>query len=256
MTRRIIPNILWLGILCAFFVLLLDVYGKQKSSPPKLKVAGQEEIKQLLSNVHWLGYDSFRIESDSLIIYIDPWDLEDGPKADMILITHDHGDHCSPEDVAKIQKGNTIIVTVEAAAAKLSGEIKIVKPGDELTVKGIPISTVPAYNVNKFRSSGVPFHPRESRYVGFILTVEGKRIYHAGDTDCIPEMESIDVDIALLPVSGKYVMTADEAVEAAEKIKPQVAVPMHVGGGIDSLADAEHFKEKSSVPVEILPVEK
>ena len=210
----------------------------------------------MVSNIHWLGHDSFHIEGDGLVIYIDPWKLEDGPQADLILITHDHRDHCSPEDVDKIRKKDTVIVTVAAAAAKLSGEIEVVKPSDELTAKGLPISAVPAYNVNKFRSPGVPFHPRESGYVGFILTVGGRRIYHAGDTDCIPEMESIDADIALLPVSGTYVMTADEAIEAVRTINPQIAIPMHIGRGIGSLADAEHFKEKASVPVEILPMEK
>lgn len=213
-------------------------------------------VKQMVSNIHWLGHASFRIEGDNLVIYIDPWKLEDGPQADLILITHDHPDHCSPEDVAKVQKKDSVIVTVAAAAAKLSGQIKVIQPGNELTVKGIPISAVPAYNVNKFRSPGVPFHPQESGYVGFVLTVEGQRIYHAGDTDSISEIGSIDADIALLPVSGTYVMTADEALEAVKVIKPQVAIPMHIGRGIGSLADAEHFKEKASVPVRILPLER
>ena len=213
-------------------------------------------MKQMVSNIHWMGHDSFRIEGDGLVIYIDPWELNDGPKGDLILITHDHYDHCSPQDVTKIQKEDSVIVTVEAAVAKLSGQIELVKPDDNLTVKGVAISAVPAYNINKFRSPGVPFHPRDSGYVGFILTVEGRRIYHAGDTDCIPEMNSIHADIALLPVSGIYVMTADEALEAASILKPQIVIPMHVERGIGSLADAEYFKEKASVPVEILPIEK
>ena len=212
--------------------------------------------KKMVSNIHWLGHDSFRIEGDGLVIYIDPWKLEAGPKADLILITHDHSDHCSPDDVAKVQKPDSVIVTIAAAAAKLSGQIEVVKPGDELTVKGIPIEAVPAYNVNKFRSPGVPFHPRESAHVGFVLTVEGYRIYHTGDSDLIPEMGSLDTDIALLPVSGTYVMTAAEAVEAAKVINPQLAIPMHVGEGIGSLADAEYFKEKAPVPVQVLPLEK
>lgn len=250
MAKQIVSNIHWLGIaLSALLVLLLAI-----SLPPQ--VTGQMDVKQMVSNIHWLGHDSFRIKGDGLVIYIDPWQIEDGPKADLILITHDHRDHCSPADVAKVQKENSVIVTVAAAAAKLSGQIQVVKPGDELRVKGIPISAVPAYNVNKFRSPGVPFHPRESGYVGFVVTVEGQRIYHAGDTDCIPEMGSINADIALLPVSGTYVMTADEAVEAAAIIKPQIAIPMHIGRGIGSLADAERFKEKASVPVEILPMKK
>lgn len=250
MAKQIVSNIHWLGIaLSALLVLLLAI-----SLPPQ--VTGQMDVKQMVSNIHWLGHDSFRIKGDGLVIYIDPWQIEDGPKADLILITHDHRDHCSPADVAKVQKKDSVIVTVAAAAAKLSGQIQVVKPGDELRVKGIPISAVPAYNVNKFRSPGVPFHPRESGYVGFVVTVEGQRIYHAGDTDCIPEMGSINADIALLPVSGTYVMTADEAVEAAAIIKPQIAIPMHIGRGIGSLADAERFKEKASVPVEILPMKK
>lgn len=250
MAKQIVSNIHWLGIaLSALLVLLLAI-----SLPPQ--VTGQMDVKQMVSNIHWLGHDSFRIKGDGLVIYIDPWQIEDGPKADLILITHDHRDHCSPADVAKVQKEDSVIVTVAGAAAKLSGQIQVVKPGDELRVKGIPISAVPAYNVNKFRSPGVPFHPRESGYVGFVVTVEGQRIYHAGDTDCIPEMGSINADIALLPVSGTYVMTADEAVEAAAIIKPQIAIPMHIGRGIGSLADAERFKEKASVPVEILPMKK
>ena len=214
------------------------------------------DAKQMVSSIHWLGHDSFRIEGDGLVIYIDPWKIEGGPKADLILITHDHADHCSPSDVAKLLKGDSVIVTVAAASSKLSGSKEIIKPGDNVTVKGVPISAVPAYNVNKFRSPGVPFHPREAGYVGFVITVAGVRIYHAGDTDHIPEMSAIDADIALLPVSGIYVMTADEAADAAASIKPQIAIPMHVGRGIGSLADADRFKEKASVQVQILPMEK
>jgi L-ascorbate metabolism protein UlaG (beta-lactamase superfamily) len=242
--------------LCALLVLLLAIFGwgESRFSPPQSDA--KMEARQMLSNMHWLGHDSFRIEGGGLVIYIDPWNIEGGPKADLILLTHDHRDHCSPKDVAKVQKEDTVIVTIAAAAAKLSGKIEVVKPGDKVTVKGILINAVPAYNVNKFRSPGVPFHPKETGHVGFVITVEGVRIYHAGDTDHIPEMGAIATDIALLPVSGIYVMTADEAVAAAATIKPQIAIPMHVGGGIGLAADAEHFREKVSVPVEILPMEK
>lgn len=212
-------------------------------------------IENLISNVHWLGHDSFRIEGDDLVIYIDPWQLKDGPKADLILITHDHRDHCSPEDVVKIQKQDTIIVTIAQAAKDLSGQVEIVKPGDSLTVKGIPIEVVPAYNLNKFRSPGKPFHPKKAGHAGFILTLEGKRFYHTGDADFIPEMKSIQAEVAFVPVSGIYVMTAEEAVEAVAAIGPQVAIPMHIGRSIGSMADAESFKDQASVPVEILPLE-
>ncbi len=200
----------------------------------------------MIEKIHWLGHDSFRLEGE-VTVYIDPWKLPpNSPKADIILITHDHYDHCSPEDVVKIQKADTVIVTIPAAARKLKGEVKTVKPGDKITVKGIEIEAVPAYNTNK------PFHPKEAGHVGFIVTLGGKRIYHAGDTDFIPEMKGLKVDIALLPVSGTYVMTAEEAAKAADTIKPEVAIPMHYGEIVGSEKDAEHFKELTSVQVIIL----
>jgi L-ascorbate metabolism protein UlaG (beta-lactamase superfamily) len=191
-----------------------------------------------------------------LVIYLDPWQLKGGAKADIILITHDHYDHDSPEDVSQIQKEDTVVVTTSQAAAKLKGQIKIVKPGEQLTVKSVFIETVPAYNVNKFRSLGVPFHSHEAGHVGFIVTVGGMRIYHAGDSDLTPEMKSVRADVALLPVSGIYVMTAEEAIQAAKEIRPTVAVPMHVGRGIGNLSDAERFKKglEGVVRVEILPL--
>jgi L-ascorbate metabolism protein UlaG (beta-lactamase superfamily) len=208
-----------------------------------------------LETIHWLGHSSFRIDSNTAVIYLDPWQLgQDPPLADLILITHDHRDHCSPEDVARIQGEQTLIITVQESAAKLQGNIEIVKPGYYLTRNGVDITVVPAYNLTKFRSPGVPFHPKGARYAGFILAVDGQRIYHAGDTDVIPEMAGFEVDIALLPVSGTYVMTADEALEAAGIINPKVIVPMHIGRGIGSQVNVEAFKAKSPLPVEILEI--
>jgi L-ascorbate metabolism protein UlaG (beta-lactamase superfamily) len=171
------------------------------------------------------------------------------------LITHDHHDHCSPEDVVRIQGENTVIITVKSAAEKLKGKVEVVKPGDSLIRKGVKIEVVPAYNVNKFRSPGIPFHPKEKGYVGFILTVDGQRIYHAGDTDVIPEMANYKVDIALLPISGTYVMTVEEAAEAARLIAPAVVIPMHVGRGIGSMADLEAFRALCPAPVKVLEME-
>lgn len=206
----------------------------------------------MVENIHWLGHDSFRIDGRATI-YVDPWNLGAGaPKADLILITHDHHDHCSPDDVAKISKGDTVIVTIAAAARQLKGDVRVVKPGDSLTVGDTSIEVVPAYNVNKH------FHPQSAGHVGFIFTVGDKRIYHAGDTDVIPEMDSFQADIALLPVSGKYVMTADEAVEAAQKIRPQIAIPMHYGAGVaGTIKDAKSFRDQlqGKVEVVILPQE-
>jgi L-ascorbate metabolism protein UlaG (beta-lactamase superfamily) len=213
----------------------------------------------MLERIHWLGHDAFRIDG-AQTIYFDPYQLRGGnPKADVIFISHDHSDHCSPGDVAKIQSQDTIIVTIAAAANKLraaESDVRVVEPGDMIQVRGLDVEAVSAYNVNKFRSPGVPFHPREAGHVGFVVTLEGKRIYHAGDTDYIPEMTGLDdIDVALLPVSGIYVMTAEEAVQAAEAIKPGVAIPMHLGRGIGSPDAAQIFKEKTSVDVAILEME-
>ena len=199
----------------------------------------------MLENITWLGHDAFKIKDDK-VIYMDPLELEDGEPADLILITHDHHDHLSFQDVAKIRTDETEIVTIAACARELGARVHTVKPGDRLTVQGVDIEVVPAYNINK------RFHPKRAGHVGFVLTVGGQRIYHAGDTDLIPEMKEIEADIALLPVSGIYVMTAEEAAKAAEAIGPKVAVPMHYGSIVGSDQDARRFKELCPVEVRIL----
>ncbi len=209
----------------------------------------------MIENIHWLGHDCFRIENDKTI-YTDPYELQgELPKADLILITHDHFDHLSPDDVAKVAKEDTVIVTIAAAAQKLEGDVRVVKPGDSVTVQGIPVEAVPAYNVDKFRSPGMPFHPKASGHVGFIITVAGQRIYHAGDTDVIPEMDDIQADIALLPVGGTYTMTADEAAEAANRIQPKLAIPMHHSAIVGSVEDAQRFADLCDMEVVILSQE-
>ncbi len=194
-------------------------------------------IDDMVKNITWLGHDGFLIKGDGKAIVIDPFQVKQCEPADIILISHEHYDHCSPEDVKKIRKDSTVIVTEAQSATKLAGDVRVVQPGDKLTVSGIPIEAVPSYNTNK------SFHPKEKGWLGFIVTVEGVRIYHAGDTDRIPEMASFQVDIALLPVSGTYVMTAEEAVEAARLMKPKVVIPMHYGAIVGSADDAKRFSE-------------
>ncbi len=201
----------------------------------------------MATNIQWLGHDTFRITGEK-VIYTDPFKVKKADVADIILITHDHYDHCSPEDVEKLQGPRTVIVATADSAAKLSGKIEIIKPGDIIDVSGIRIEAVPAYNTDK------QFHTKDKGWIGCILTVSGERIYLAGDTDHIPEMKNIKADIALLPVSGTYVMTAEEAAAAALEIRPRLAIPMHYNCIVGTRKDAERFSEilKGRVAVEIL----
>ncbi|MBN1104458.1 MAG: MBL fold metallo-hydrolase [Deltaproteobacteria bacterium] len=199
----------------------------------------------MVKKMAWLGHDSFRIDTDKTL-YFDPYQILPGPKADLILISHEHFDHCSPEDVAKIQKPNTVIVTEKDSARKLKGDVRLMKPGDTLSVEGIKIEAVPSYNTDK------DFHPRKNGWLGFVVEVDGVRIYHAGDSDFIPEMKNLKVDIALLPVSGTYVMTAEQAVQAALAINPKLVIPMHYGAIVGDEQDAANFKKALEGKVEVL----
>jgi len=162
--------------------------------------------------------------------------------------------------LSKIVTPTTIIVAHSQSRNELGKlkvkEIKILKPGDKISVGNVAIEAVPAYNLNKFREPGKVFHPKEDGKVGYVLTVNDVRIYHAGDTDHIPEMKNIRTDIALLPVSGTYVMTAKEAVEAAGSINPKIAIPMHYGAIVGSSADAETFKKLVKCEVKLLEKER
>lgn len=203
-------------------------------------------MADLLEGITWLGQASFKIKAPEGVIYIDPWKLKDGEHADLILITHGHHDHFSVEDVERIRKADATVVTTASVAAQLKGDVRVVKAGDTLTAKGAKIEVVPAYTPDK------QFHPKPAGGVGFIITAGGRRVYHAGDTDAIPEMADIEADVALLPVGGKYTMNAGEAAQVANMIKPAMAVPMHWGDVIGSRADAETFRDQCQVPVEIL----
>ena len=198
----------------------------------------------MLENIFWLGHSTIRIDGEK-VIYIDPWKLRDPKEADIILISHSHYDHLSPEDVGKIQKNDTVIITTRDCATELSGDVRVVKPGDVVRIGEIVVEAVRSYNIGK------AFHPKENDWLGFVATVMGKRIYYCGDTDFIPEMESISADIVIAPVGGTYTMNAEEAARAVNMIKPETAIPIHYGDIVGSVEDAERFRGLCKVLVDI-----
>ena len=203
-------------------------------------------------SVHWLGHAGFLVRVAGKNVYIDPYRAPSGPAADVILITHDHFDHFSPDDVRRLAGRRTRLIGPPTVTEQLKGRAVSITPGETAEVDGIELTAVAAYNTNKLNSDGKPFHPRESGWVGFVLGAGGLRLYHTGDTDVIPEMDqAAGVDVALLPVSGTYVMTPGEAAEAARRIEPKIAIPMHWGTVIGSRGDAEEFARLAPVEVRI-----
>ena len=198
------------------------------------------EVIMNVDNIHWIGHASFRIEDGANQIYIDPWKLPAGsPKASVVLITHGHSDHYSPEDIAKIEQPGTVFVVPADVAAKLKGKTVVTaSPGHSYQAGGLTVEAVPAYNRNK------AFHPRTNNWLGYIVTLStGVRVYHSSDSDAIPEMETLNVDVALMPCGGTYTMTAAEMAAAANLFKPKVLIPMHWGDIVGSKADAEVVKK-------------
>lgn len=201
----------------------------------------------MLSRVKWLGHATVMFTTPK-IIYIDPYRLKGTPqKADIILITHDHYDHLSEPDIEKIRTADTIIIIPDAVKKSLPGNVRRITIGETISIADISVEAVPAYNTNK------QFHPKSAHNAGYIVTIDNTRYYHAGDTDIIPEMNNLDADVAFLPVGGTYTMNAREAAEAAQIIRPKIAVPIHYNSIVGSSKDAQLFKKLCSCPVEILP---
>jgi L-ascorbate metabolism protein UlaG (beta-lactamase superfamily) len=215
--------------------------------------AAKSDLNGVLKQIHWLHHASFMIETLSRTFYIDPYEIKGGKPADYIFITHDHPDHLSPVDIRKIAGKKTLIICTQASALKLKEfKLKLVKPGDVFTVGAMRCEAVPAYNNSK------PFHSRKAGNVGYVIDIGGARIYHAGDTDNIPEMKSMkDIDIAMVPVGGFYTMEPKEAAEAIKAIKPKIAIPMHFGYHIGPKKYGKDFMELAGkyARVEILKEE-
>ena len=190
-------------------------------------------------SIKWLGHASFQIKAEGKTIYVDPYEGEYSEKADLILVTHSHSDHCDASKIQKVRKTETVIIAPEDCLSKIGGSVKPLKPGEETTFGNVMVRAVEAYNYKRFRSPGNPFHPK-GYGVGYLITAEGKTVYHAGDTDFIPEMRQLGhVGVALLPSGGTYTMDNVEAAEAALAINPETAIPMHRWD-----TDPEEFRKK------------
>jgi len=203
--------------------------------------------------VTFLGHGSLRFTFAGKEIYVDPFgevaDYSLLPKADVILVTHEHGDHCDPQAVAAVRKEATRLVATEGCTSKLTGWT-LMHNGDSHTVGGIPIEAVPAYNIVHKRENGQPFHkPGEGN--GYVLTFGDRRVYVAGDTENIPEMKDLrNIDVAFLPVNLPYTMSLEMAADAARTIRPRILYPYHFGDTeISKLVDL--LKDEKDIEVRL-----
>jgi len=200
------------------------------------------------ANIKWFGHDTFKIEGRNISIYTDPFKLSIRDRADIVLVSHSHYDHCSPTDIEMIMKKNTVLITTNDCAPNLKGDVRSLKPGDSITVNSVEVKAVSAYNINK------TFHPKSNNWLGFIFIIDGVKYYFTGDTDFIPEMKNLvneNIDVAFIPVSGTFVMDVNEAVKATLVIKPKIAIPMHYGSIVGSDKDAKSYAEKLKGKIEI-----
>lgn len=203
-------------------------------------------------DIKHLGHAAFKISAEKKV-YIDPFNINDKDQADIILITHAHFDHCSIKDIEKLTKPGTEIFTIPDCQSKLNHidniKVNLVQPNKVYNSGSVKIETVPAYNTHK------NFHPRANDWVGYIITVNNKRVYHAGDTDFIPEMKSLkNIDIALLPIGGTYTMDIDEAADAANSFKPKVLIPMHYNVVQGTEANPEKLRSKLDSSINLVVI--
>ncbi|MEJ2701956.1 MAG: MBL fold metallo-hydrolase [Sedimentisphaerales bacterium] len=208
-----------------------------------------EEEKEVAvsTTLQWLGHASFKICHGNTVVYIDPWKLKDSPHdATLVLVSHSHHDHYSPDDIAKVSDPNTkLIASPDVIAKEKTGQA--IMPGMTIELEGVRVRAVAAYNTDK------EFHPKTNNWVGFVIEIGSKHIYYAGDTDIIEEMKSLgDIDVALLPAGGTYTMDASQAAQAAALIKPKLAIPYHWGDIVGERSDAEKFAKAAKCETKIL----
>ncbi|MBN2314831.1 MAG: MBL fold metallo-hydrolase [Sedimentisphaerales bacterium] len=218
---------------------------KKQEEPQKEEETRKEAAMGL--TLQWLGHASFKICHEDTILYIDPWKLKDSPHdATLVLVSHSHYDHYSPDDIAKVSGPDTkLIASPDVIAKEKKGES--IMSGIIVKLDGVNLTGVAAYNPDK------DFHPKSNNWVGFVIEIDSKRIYYAGDTDLTEEMKALqNIDVALLPVGGTYTMDAAEAAEAVEQFKPKMAIPYHWGDIVGGRSDAEQFAKAAKCETKIL----
>ncbi|HHN47218.1 MAG TPA: MBL fold metallo-hydrolase [Planctomycetes bacterium] len=192
----------------------------------------------MAAEIKWLGHAGFRLSDGKINVYVDPYQTRETERADIVLVTHSHFDHCSEPDIKKLSTPETTIIAPPDCMEKIGGAGRFLKiaPGQEIEASGIKIKALPAYNVDK------NFHPKANAWVGYLIAIGGEKVYHAGDTDTIPEMTGLDADVVLLPVGGTYTMTAEEAAMAFSQMQARRAIPMHYGSIVGDADDAARFE--------------
>lgn len=196
------------------------------------------------------AHASVRLETNAGIIYFDPFSIKSSVgDADYIFVTHSHFDHFSPENIEKVANENTVFVIPKSMLAEMNGidkeRVIALSPSDKCTLGGLVVEAVPAYNTNK------PMHRAEYGWLGYVVTVDGQRVYVCGDTDATNEGESVKCDIAFIPVGGTYTMDAREAADFTNKMKPGMAVPYHYGSIVGDISCGDVFESLVSDSIKV-----
>ncbi|GBC87472.1 hypothetical protein HRbin12_01479 [bacterium HR12] len=204
----------------------------------------------MLEGITWFRQSAMRWRGNGPVVYVDPWGVTDPEPADLIFITHAHFDHYQPEEIERLRGPATKIVAPRDVARELSGDVTSVAPGESHEVGGFRFETVPAYNIVEER---LEMHPKRNGWVGYVFEYGGRTYYHGGDTNALPELESLSTQVAMVPIGGTYTMDAREAAGLVKAMGPELAVPMHFGFVVGSPSDADRFREEAApVPVEVL----
>ena len=193
--------------------------------------------------ITWLGHASVMITNGSSTVYIDPWKVDRNlPKGGLILVTHGHSDHYSPPHIEMLSGRDTKVVCPEPMPLVTD----VISAGRSVSFEDVTVEAFPAYNLEK------QFHPKAKGWVGYVVAIDGRKIYHAGDTDSIPEMKELDVDLALVPVGGTYTMNEEEAAEAVRAMRARAVIPIHFGDIVGSKENAERFSRMAGVETHVL----